>query len=387
MNLQAGPIPTVSVDFSGFPNGDPGNAALLAEWDPLFASVELGMDALLIPGAIPDLNLPPDGNDADLATLDANLALFSGVDTQFDEGIGDAQVQDLAEKVIVAYHAIPGEAFQPVPAELSQNPLFPGVAQPSQSTATLSNLTRPGDTNFFPGDRYQIDVELAPQEGGGGAYAGVDVQLFSTLNGQYQDIQDLCLTDANGFLTAQGTFQVADVGDWAVTLAYYTTSGAGGIAGGGVAALNTYLNFTVQPLAGTPAPSGTSAILGGGLHPVQTHGQPCPSSTPLSATLVNTTRPGAQNFFSGDSWELTVTGPFDSDVLISAVFNGAPLPWVVIGLTDANGNFVLDGQTTDDYLGSWVESFQVGAQVWSGNLAFTVSPAAPAAPPATPPSA
>ena len=379
MQLAPGPIPVIAVDFSTFPSGSPGFSDLVTEFGTIFDVFEGYMEGLLPIAATIPATLPSDGNEIDLSTLDSNIGALGAFDGTPDLATGDAQIGDLSEKLLVAYAVIPGEAFEPLPAQYSTNPLFPGLAPPSVSTATLNNLTRPGDSNFYPGDQYEIAVELAPTVGGAGAYAGVDVTIYPVQNGTALDPQDLCNTDANGFLKAVGTFQVGDVGNWVVTIAYEILAG-GGINGGPIAADNTILTFAVLAAPSTEAPpAGSMQIIGGGLHPVQTLGAPCLNGPAVGATLINTSNPGAAGFMSGDSWQLTVTGPADYDVLISALFNGAALPWVFLGVTDPNGNFVLTGTLDDTYLGTWVENFQVGSQVWSGNIPFTVSPAPPAA--------
>lgn len=378
MQLAPGPIPTVSVDFSTFPEGDPGFQQLQNDWGVLLDGALASMDQAYDPSTIIDDALPSDGSDDDLASLDSNLAVFQAVDTQGDENIADASIQDLSAKMIVNFNVMPGEAFQPVPDSLLEPPGSSGALILAQSAATLSNLTRPGDPNFFPGDQYQLSVQLLPVTGGAGDFAGVDVTILGSFAGAAFDPIDLCLTDANGILVAQGTFQLADVGDWAILVAYFV-GGPTDPMNSVEAAPATPISFTVQPLpAGTPPPAGASVILGGGLHPVQTQGQPCTTGLPLLAVLTNTTRPDSQNFYSGDGWSLTITGQPGQDVLISAVFNGAALPWVNIGQTDVTGQLILTGTMTDDFLGSWVESFQVGGLVWAGSISFSVSATPPA---------
>jgi hypothetical protein len=363
------------VDFTGFPDLNPGNADAVNEFNELNDVILAQMDALVDPYTPPPAAPPDDGNDLTLSTLDTNLGVMNAVDLDTDPTTGDAQLQALGEQLLPIYAEIPGEAFQPVPASLLTQPGLEPTGQVATPVISISNLTRPGDTNFYPGDQYQLNIQLAPAQGGGGTIAGVDVQMYPVLDNNTFDPVDLCLTDQYGVLTAVGTFQLADVGDWTIYFDFFPTAAQ--------QAANPYqpeiageLQFTVQPSSagGTP-PTGSSVVLGGGLHPTVTEGQPCPNAAPITATLANTTRPGAAGYFSGDAWLLTITGPPSQDVLMSALFNNAPEPWVVIGQTDANGNFTLTGTFADEYLGTWVENVQVGSIVWQGNLSFTVSPA------------
>lgn len=377
MLLDPGPIPLVSVDFTAMLADTPPNLAYVNENYPPLDAIVAEMEAVLPLATVILDNLPDDGNAATLDDLDQNVALYNTVDIDSQPPLGDAQVNTLSEQMIQVYAVIPGEAFQPVPAGLTVP--FAGISGTpySRGSVALNNLTRPGDSNFFPGDVYQIAVNLQPQVGGQGTYAGVDVTMNPALNGAAMDPVDLCLTDANGFLNAQGTFQPGDVGDWTIDVVFTLASGTGP-DGTNAAAPDASLQFTVQAApAGTVLPTGGSSIVSGGLHPVQTLGQPCASGQALGATIVNTGAGTSTNFFSGDTWTLTVTGAPNSDVLITALYNNAALPWVQLGTTDANGNFTLTGVMDDGVIGTWEESFQIGSQVWSANLAFTVSAAIP----------
>lgn len=379
MLLAPGPIPQINVDFTSMLADAPPNLAYVNEFYPQFDAIVAEMEAILPLATVILDNLPDDGNAAALDDLDTNIAVFNSVDIDTDPPLGDAQINNLSEQMIQVYAVTPGEAFQQVPAGLAVP--FAGISGTTfaRATVTLNNLTRPGDTNFYWGDQYQFAVVVQPQVGGAGTYAGVDVTMLPSQNGTPGDPVDLCLTDQNGFLNAEGTFQVPDIGDWSVDFQFSLTSGTAS-DGSTTAAPDVTVQFSVGSApAGTPVPVGGGEIVSGGLHPVQTLGQPCASGQSLVATIQNTGAGTSTNFFSGDTWLLTVTGAPNSDVLISALFNGEQLPWVGIGQTDASGNFTLTGAMADADIGTWEENFQIGSEVWSANLSFTVSAAPPAA--------
>ena len=384
MLLAPGPIPLITGAWYDAPIEDPGNVAAVQSFDQQFNDLEVLLDSASDPAAPIDLNLPDDGNAPDLAAIDVSLTAIGGVDPGIEGAAGAVQYQDLTEKMYNVFAAAPAEVFQPLPDALAAPVGGPVVGQASQVAADLKNLTRPGATDFYVGDQYEIDVHLAPAVGGGGKYAGIDVRLFPLQNGVLVgvppgspsgDPNDLCLTDDNGFLTAVGAFGPLDVGQWHLTLAYTVPGYTGSALGQNWVAPLSIFEFTVTAGPGVPLPAvGAGAPVSDGLHPVQTLGQPCAGSA-INVMLANTSQPGAPNFLSGDNWTLTVIGQANSDVLISALFNGVALQWIVLGQTDDTGTFVLKGSMNDAVVGTWVEYYEVGSQRWSGNLSFSVAPA------------
>lgn len=383
MQLAPGPIPAITSSWYDSSISDPGNVATVTAFNTVFDPLLAQMDATIDFTQVIDFNLPDDGNDDDVAAINASLGAIAGADTTADQFLGDSQVADLSGQMLIAYSVTPQEAFQPVPPQLIAAPGAPPVIQQAQAQAGISNLTRPGDTNFYPGDSYQIDVTLQPVPGGGGQFQGVGVLLFISQGSTSWPNINLCETDQYGHLAWQGVFQQTDVGDW------MAVAEPGGVAVPGALPANAGeaevvgFNWVVtnqngpQPGALDPAPAGAT-----GLIITQTAGVSCVTST-VSVTLTNLSNPGEQNFLSGDTWELQVTGPPNSSVTIWASQNGQPLGSEVLGQTDANGVFTLPGSMSDPYIGFWVENYMVGDQVWTGTLTFNVS-AQPPPPPTSP---
>jgi len=381
MLLEPGPIPPITSDWYDSTMSDPGNVAFVQLFDALFQPLEGGMDAAIDATLAIDAALPDDGNQADLDAIGVSMAAIGGADSGADMAMGDAQADGLSGAMLVAYSVTPQEAFEPVPPQLLVPPSAPAPPQQSQAIASIQNLTRPGDTNFYPGDQYEIDLTIQPVPGGGGQYAGVGVLMYIAQGSTAWPNMNLCETDQYGRLAWQGIFQASDVGSWYAVLQPGGIAVAGALPAQGGIAWSASVSWQVtdpngqQPSATDPAPAGAT-----GLIITQTVGQPCVVSA-VTVTLVNTTTLGQAGFYSTDCWELTVTGPPNSPVTIWALQNGLPLQSEVLGATDGNGIFVLDGCMSDPYVGYWVENYQVGDQVWQGSLEFWVQePPAPTSP-------
>ena len=377
MQLDPGPIPTITTALVDQTIEDPGNAAFVMAFDPTFAPTLAGMDAAIDATAAIDDVLPDDGNTDDLNAAGAILDAIGNPDTSAIQQVGDAQLFDLSGKMVLAFGVTPSEAFQAVPDQLLTPGGQPVTPSAASSTASIQNLTRPGDTNFYPGDQYEIDVSLAPVPGGGGAYAGVGVTMYTSQGTTAWPPNVLCLTDEYGRIAEQGTFGPGDVGLWvAVILPGSPATAAGSGAGGGLA--TTYqFGWTVTAGPGAAAPDNAPAPAGAaGLVLTQTVGSPCPQSN-ITVQLANVTNVGSPNFTSGDSWTLAITGPANSDVTIWAMQNGVPLGSEILGQTDSFGNFYFDGSMSDPYIGNWVENYAVGDEIWTGTLVFYVTPAPP----------
>lgn len=109
-----------------------------------------------------------------------------------------------------------GAGFTPNPAPLpppitSPTPTptpTPTPQQPGIVTVALSNLTRPGDTEYQIGDQWQLDVTGPPQQ---------NIVIGGTLDDAALTPVVAGKTDAAGRWTLTGQFTRGDVGDWIET--------------------------------------------------------------------------------------------------------------------------------------------------------------------------
>lgn len=118
----------------------------------------------------------------------------------------------------------------------------------------------------------------------------------------------------------------------------------------------TVCGFLTPLGIGTPAPASTPAT-------TTTTSSTSPASTApavTTAVLTNLTAPG-QPFAAGDSFQLVVTGPANSQVTGTASQNGAVTSSTNFGTTNASGQLVITGGWDSTDVGSWVESWQVGS--------------------------
>jgi hypothetical protein len=96
-------------------------------------------------------------------------------------------------------------------------------------------------------------------------------------------------------------------------------------------------------------------------------------SASVSVMLQNTSRPG-QPLQVGDNWLLNIVGPPNATVVNAASHNGVAIGSTNYGKTDSNGKLTLNGVMTPDTVGTWVETWTVGAS--SATLSFSVATAA-----------
>lgn len=104
--------------------------------------------------------------------------------------------------------------------------------------------------------------------------------------------------------------------------------------------------------------------------------QPANPSVPLapSVTLTNLTNPGSATFNIGDQWAITVTGPANTPVSVSASQNSIPLGTTPMGTTDATGRLALSAVIGAAQVGAWSETWIIGNQALSP-ITFNVSSA------------
>lgn len=97
------------------------------------------------------------------------------------------------------------------------------------------------------------------------------------------------------------------------------------------------------------------------------------SSTPATASLTNTSRPGYA-FQVGDSFQLVISGTPGQPVSVTATQNGRSLGTTVYGTTDPSGRLTITGTMDPSTVGNWNELWMVGAAGVPA-LSFSVSPA------------
>lgn len=145
-----------------------------------------------------------------------------------------------------------------------------------------------------------------------------------------------------------GTLLLVLGGGWLLYQLYQSGSLAGLLGGG-----------ALTPTAAAPATAGAPPA-------------PSPTTNP-TVVLANMTNPGSWSAFKvGDKFTIAIKGAPNSPVIANAFFNAAQLPPNPIGSTDGAGNFTYSSQFTSAHVGTWSESFQVGAAD-TMTLNFTVS--------------
>jgi hypothetical protein len=98
-----------------------------------------------------------------------------------------------------------------------------------------------------------------------------------------------------------------------------------------------------------------------------------PAAVATTAVLTDITRP-AGPFQAGDSFQLVITGPPNSQVIGTGSQNGAVSSSTNFGNTNANGTLIITGTWSAQNVGQWVESWQVGNSS-PFPLSFTIQPA------------
>ncbi len=366
MRLDPGPFPVLAPYDAAAAPADPGFAALVESELGELPAIEGQLDATIDPAAVILENLPDDGldelHDYPQAVTDQIAAYdLEGYARQIEplKTLGD-------HGIIAAYQTIPAEAFQPVPASFNPDGGGPPQIVSNPLSIVLSNLDRPGATDFLVGERYRVDANITLQPGGGGIYAGVTVLIYPWVENHAQDSIDIGETDQYGFLSADGTWLRDQVGEWGATFYSQTPEGVM------MAGPTLYWTVGVDRLVhGAPAPA-TWPDVRTPLNIGRVHAAPLIPTT-ITVKLENVTRPSDANFKSTDHWRLTVGGLPNLDVTISGTYQGDPLAPLVLGQTDDTGLFVLEGDMDPYYIGAWVERYNVGGEDWPDSLTFAVT--------------
>lgn len=199
----------------------------------------------------------------------------------------------------------------------------------------------------YPGGSYVQEVCSAPGFIGGMMVDAI-LQNRSTGGGQVD-------------LAAQRAWDVANGGQHADNISYYTTIGKDSVpifTGDGWVNPNKAINYTPQV-------------------PDQTNNSG--ANYPVNAQLQNLSRADG-SFRVGDKWRLTITGKPNSAVTAVASQNGSTPSSAPFGNTDSSGRRVIEGQFDQSTVGTWAQTWTVAGN--SSAINFTVQAAA-ALPPGT----
>lgn len=135
----------------------------------------------------------------------------------------------------------------------------------------------------------------------------------------------------------------------------------------------------VQQQAAPPPPPPPAPVV---TQPQTTQPATQPSTTPapsrpVTVTLANLTNPGSINFNIGDAWSITITGPPNTAVSVTASQNSVPLGSTPMGYTDATGLLLLSSSMDTAQAGAWIENWMVGGQALAP-ISFYVNGTLPA---------
>ena len=180
----------------------------------------------------------------------------------------------------------------------------------------------------------------------------------------------------------QAAVQVPDLASYLASASYSATNLGPAAGGGQQAAIDSINQAAARYRAIYPAAPYSQAVVDAAISKVRGFysgassggGATFTSHDPgvaASATLSNTSRPG-QDFEVGDSFRLVLTGAPGAPVADTATQNGKSLGTTTYGVTDSNGQKVIDGQMASPHVGAWREMWTVGAQS-APVISFTVS--------------
>lgn len=96
-----------------------------------------------------------------------------------------------------------------------------------------------------------------------------------------------------------------------------------------------------------------------------------------TAMTINNVSGGLNSQFKvGDGYSVSVSGPPNQPVMVSATKNGIGIGTSQVGTTDASGRATVTGVMGAGDIGTWAETWAVGGQV-AGQISFTVVSASP----------
>lgn len=387
MLLAPGPIPEITSDWLDTSAFGPSFSDLVQTALEDLPGIEILMDLAVDPLAVIPDALDEDGSIGFADLADASIADMVSYDFTPDIAGVDAAENLTGEAIVNVYAAIPAEAFEPIPAPGNYGGGSPTPGQVYGLSATFENLTRPGATDFYELEAYEIII-VAPQPPGGvGVYAGLDVIQYRWFNEVAFDYVDMGQTDSQGFIHFVSSWSIGSAGQWKATFGGTASDGTVIQTGADVFwTVSPVPPGTIPPRSGspflpgqTPPPTGTLGAGGVGAGSTRTNrGTPLPAAIPstgpypIAVTFTNDTGASAFQLHVGDQWTLVVTGPPFVSVVVAGHGPTGILAPFALGQTDATGSFTLPGLVDASSIGPWSETYTVGGVAWQATLDFTV---------------
>lgn len=345
MQLAPGPIPQLATSWYPTTYDVPDFEQMVTDWWLGADQIIVSLDSWIPPDLPIDDGLTGDTIYADLEAADhvngdnAASINLSGI------AVGDKYKANGDAALVAANESIPGEAWQPVSATTQYGTVTQAGPTASIAGVALANLSGGDPQSYYVNDQFQLVVRMDMTTGLTSDWFNVHVYAVMTLNGVPQPNLDLGHTDASGSVTHRGQWQSSDIGQWTMYVHADPTTGGD--------LVSIQYSWTVSVFGRQPA---------GATQPI------------VTVQLQNVTSGTLNNNHVNDAWRLTVTGPPNQPVYITAQQNGAAQSETQLGTTDANGNFQLYGQWYSDSSGQWTENYAVGRYPWAGSLVFTVQP-------------
>lgn len=347
MQLTPGPLPQLDVSWYPTTYDVPNFEQMVNDWWMGADQIIVSLDSWIPPDLPIDDGLTGDTIYADLESADhvngdnAASVNLSGIP------VGDKYKADGDAALVAANEAIPGEAWQPVPASTQYGTVAQAAPTAAIAGVALANLSGGDPQAYQVNEQFQLVVRMDMTTGLTSDWFNVHIWAVMTVNGVAQPNLDLGHTDSTGSVTYRGQWQTSDIGQWTMYVHAVPTTGG--------ELVSIQYSWTV---------SDTIRRQPNTLVPV------------VNVQLVNISSGTLSNNRAGDLYQLTVTGPPDQPVYITGTRDGFPFTEVQIGTTDATGTLSVRAAWGAGDTGAWVEQYAVGRYPWAGSLVFTVQPAA-----------
>jgi hypothetical protein len=131
--------------------------------------------------------------------------------------------------------------------------------------------------------------------------------------------------------------------------------------------------YTTAQLAAMLAPTITPSTILPGNAASYTGPAPVPGGAVESTSYSLSVKISGTSFNVGDSWQITVSGPPNSQVSVSGTQNGTSIGSnTPMGTIGSSGTLVLTGTFTASQVGSWTEQWFVAGQS-AGSISFSVA--------------
>lgn len=343
-NLSPGPISVLTPSVGALTTNPHEFSALVSDSFAGLPPVENELDAYLVGlGNTPTPSLLDELN-AHVEAMSSGLADVAAVDPEDGLDTIESQNDFILSSLDQPHRDLPAEIYRVIPDPQfisgTSGP-FPGI--PGPMTLQISNQTRGGSSDFYPGDQFRIFVTIS-SGGGNFDFQNIDVWIIRFLNGVEVPVLDIGSTDNNGNVSYLGTIAAGDVGSWR---AYTLPLGSGA---------DDTITYTVHPsTVQTPPPP------------------PPPTSGPGVSLSINGSPYTGAAAHVGDSFTLHFTGNPGALVEINGLFNGAELGWTPLGSIDSGGHFDDNGSFNSiGFIGHWIESYRIGGVQLATTITFDV---------------